>query len=803
MTLQIPGAGNLPAALTTFVGRDRDLAEVRRRLGTARLLTLTGAGGVGKTRLALEVAVASATDFADGVWLVDLAPVRDPESVANATATALGVPDLGTRPVVDQLAAFLKRRGPLIVLDNCEHLVDACAELAHRLLSASPGLRILTTSRQALGIHGEHVVAVPPLAPDDAVELLRDRTTAVRPEFRITDDNRAQVSRLCADLDRLPLAIELAAFRLRTLTVDEALNRLEDRFGLLVNGSRVARPHQRTLRGLIDWSHELCTPAEQLLWRRLSVFADDFGLDAAESVCAGDGIGRDEVFELLDRLVLQSVVLPCEREGLPRYRLLETIRRYGRERLAESGEEQRIRRRHHTFCLALAERIADGWYGPGQLESLTRMRAEYANLRAALEWGGEPQATLALAAALRFHWCEGGFLGEGRRRLDHALAAAPEPTPARARALWVAAWIAVLQRDHEAAYGRLDEAAELGERLADRVVRAHVTSLRGTLALFGGRLAEAVSLLEEAVAAHKATDEEIGAVYALILLATAQSHLGDPRTTQTCRQALALAEAHDERLVRAHARWTLGYDAWMRGDLKEAALMIRTALENERGFTDYLRVALMLEQLAWVTAAGGEHQYAARLLGAARALWQDIDTPLSTFGPHMAQQHTQCAEEIVRTLGPAAYEELLAEGGHHRCPDDAIAFALRAEPGPEPHPEPTVTAAAPSPLTRREQEVAALVAEGMSNRQIASALGRSPRTVAGHVENILAKLDFGSRARIASWWTANQAVTPQDNPVQIPGSGPVAGPVEVPMDPERTPYRVFRHDEHNTERPLP
>ncbi|MEU9880913.1 ATP-binding protein [Streptomyces phaeochromogenes] len=755
MTIQIPGGGNLPAALTTFVGRRRDLTEVRRRLGTTRLLTLTGAGGVGKTRLALEVAAASATDFTDGVWLVDLAPVRDPASVANATATALGVPDLGTRPVIDQLAAFLRRRGPLIVLDNCEHLVDACAELAHRLLSASPGLRILTTSRQALGIYGEHVFAVSPLAPDDAVELLRDRTTAVRPEFRITDGNRAQVLRLCDGLDCLPLAIELTASRLRTLTVDEALSRLEDRFGLLANGSRVARPHQRTLRALIDWSHELCTPAERLLWNRLSVFADDFGLGAAEAVCAGDGIGRGEVFDLLDRLVVQSVVLPCEREGLPRYRLLETIRRYGRERLAESGEEQRIRRRHHAFYLALAERIADGWYGPGQLESLTRMRAEYANLRAALDQGGgEPQATLALAAALRFHWCEGGFLGEGRRRLDQALAAASGPTPARARALWVAAWVAVLQRDHEAAYKWLDEAAELGERLADRVVCAHVTGLRGTLALFGGRLEEAVSLLEEAVAAHKGTDEEIGAVYALILLATAQSHLGDPRTTQTCRQAVALAEEHDERLVRAHAQWTLGYDAWMRGDLKEAALMIRTALENEHGFTDYLRVALMLEQLAWVTAAGGDHQQAGRLLGAARALWQDIDTTISTFGPHMAEQHAQCEEGIVRALGPAAYEELLVEGGNHRCPDDAIAFALRTE-----H-EPTVTAAAPSPLTRREREVAALVAKGMSNRQIASALGRSPRTVDGHLENILAKLGFGSRARIASWWTANQAPTP-------------------------------------------
>ena len=492
-TSQIPGVANLPAALTTFVGRRQDLAEVRGRLGATRLLTLTGVGGVGKTRLALEVAAASAPDFADGVWLVDLAAVRDPALVANATAAALGVPDLGVRPIADQLAAFLTHRTPLIVLDNCEHLVDACAELAHALLSGTPGLSILTTSRRALGIFGEHVFAVPPLAPDDAVELLRDRTRAVRPGFEITDGNRAQVFRLCADLDGLPLAIELAASRLRTLSVDEAVNRLEDRFGLLTSGNRTARPHQQTLRALIDWSHELCAPAERLLWHRLSVFAGDFGLDAVEAVCAGDGIDRSEVLDLLDQLVVQSVVLPTEQNGLPRYRLLETVRQYGRERLAESGEEQRVLRRHHDFYLALAEGIADGWSGPGQWESLTRLCVEHADLRAALAHGGDPQATLALVGALRFHWCWGGFIGEGRHWLDRALAAAPEPTPARARALWVAAWVAALQSDHAAAYRWLDEAEGLGERLGDSVVCAHVQNLRGSLALSGGRLDEAVS----------------------------------------------------------------------------------------------------------------------------------------------------------------------------------------------------------------------------------------------------------------------------------------------------------------------
>lgn len=757
MTIQTSEVGNLPAPLTTFVGRRPDLAEVRRRLETTRLLTLTGMGGVGKTRLALEVAAASAADFADGMWLVDLALVRDPSLAANATATALRVPDLGTRPVLDQLAAFLAHRRALIVLDNCEHLADACAELAQALLSASPELRILATSRRTLGIFGEHVFTVPPLAPDDAVELLRDRTTAVRPEFQVTDSNRTQVFQLCDDLDGLPLAIELAASRLRTLTVAQALNRLEDRFALLASGSRAARPRQRTLRALIDWSHELCTPAERLLWNRLSVFAGDFCLDAAEAVGAGDGIARDEVLDLLDRLVVQSIVLPTEREGLPRYRLLETIRQYGRERLAESGQEQQMLRRHQDFYRALAEGMAVGWYSRGRQGSLHRLRAEHANLRAALDQGGDPQATLALAAALRFHWCEGGFLGEGRRWLDQALAAAPDRTPARARALWVAAWLAVLQRDHAAAYRWLDEAGELGEQLDDAVVCAYVQSLHGTLAMFNGRMEEAVSFFEAAVAAHTETDEETGAIYTLLQLGIAQSHLGDPRATQTGRQAVALAEAHGERLVQAHALWILGYDAWIRGEREEAMALTRTTLEKEQGLNDHVWVALMLEQLAWITAACGDHEEAGRLLGAARTLWQDTDTTIAAFGPHMVEQHAQCEEDIVRALGRAAYENALAEGGSHRGADEAIAYALRTES--EPTATPPSAAPAPSPLTPREQEVAALVAEGLTNRQIASALGRSPRTVHGHVENILAKLGFSSRARIASWWTANQVPT--------------------------------------------
>ncbi|MFJ9558995.1 LuxR C-terminal-related transcriptional regulator [Streptomyces fuscichromogenes] len=778
----ISEAGNLPAAFTTFVGRRRDIVEIRRLLGPARLLTLTGLGGVGKTRLALAVAATCGKAFPDGCWLVDLAPVREPSAVAGAAATALGVPDLGARPVLDDLARHLAGRRALIVLDNCEYLVDACAELADRLLSASAELRILATSRKTLGITGEHVVTVSPLSvPDEAVELLRDRATAVRPDFRITEANWAGVRRLCADLEGLPLAIELAASKLRTLTVDQAVDRLEDdRFKLLTGGSQAARPQQRTLRALIDWSYDLCRPAERLLWNRLSVFTSGFGLDAAEGVCSGAGIARDEVLDVLDRLVAQSVVLATEHEGLPRYRLLETIRQYGRQRLAASGEEQRLLLRHREFFRALAERIADGWYGPGQEAALARLRAEHGNMRAALDCGGDPQATLALAAALRFHWCADAFLGEGRRRLDRALAAAPEPTPTRAKALWVAAWVALLQGDHPAAERWLDEAEELGERSNDLVVGANVLAYRGTLALFKGQRKEAESLFEEALATRTTLGEGPESAFLLFQLAAAQTHPKDQRAAETGRRAIAISQAHGERWARAHALWALSLDAWLHDDLEAARALVRDALEIERGFGDYVGTALMIDLLAWITASQGDHERAARLLGAVRPLWRDTGTTILAFGPLLGVLHSGCEEAIVRALGPAAYEQALTESGHrHDNLDRAVAYALGGEHGEHgdhsDHREhgaggehggtgeggaATATPAGATPLTRREREVAALVAQGMNNRVIAAMLVLSPRTVEGHVENIRAKLGFGGRAQIAAWWAANQTSTP-------------------------------------------
>jgi predicted ATPase/DNA-binding response OmpR family regulator len=682
----IAECGNLPAAFTSFVGRREESAEIRRLLSIRRLVTLTGMGGVGKTRLALEVAASSREVFADGVWLVDLAPVSDRSAVAATAAGALRVPDLGALPFLDQLAGYLAGRRALLVLDNCEHVIEACAELAGRLLSAAPELRILATSRHTMGVTGEHVFALAPLAQDDAVELLRDRAVAVRERFHgdETDHDEtghAGIARLCAHLDCLPLAIELAAARLRTLTVGQLTDRLEDRFALLTGGCRTAPAHQRTLRGVIGWSYELCAPAERLLWNRLSVFAGGFSLEAAEGVCSGQGIAEAEVLDLLDRLVAQSVVLTYETDGLPRYRLLESIRDYGRERLAAAGEENELRGRHRDFYLALARRIDRSWYGPGQEENLARLRAEHANLLAALDYDAEPRPRLALVAALCWHWCAGGFLSEGRRQFERALAAAPEPSAERARALLAAVWVAQTQGDLATADRWLDEAEALGRWLGDQWVRMQADGLRGVSAHYRGRPQESICRYEAALAAMTALGDEREAASWRLALACVQAYAGDPRAAHTGAQFIAAARASGERWGCAQVLMAMGHYAWARGDRDTTETLVRSAMEGMRGFNDRAMVARMLELLAWATAVGGAHERAARLLGLADALWHDAGSSICAFGPQMAEEHARCEQAAIAALGEASYRQAFAEGGTHRARAQAVDFALAVDTG--------------------------------------------------------------------------------------------------------------------------
>ena len=464
-----PRAAGLPETVTSFVGRRLELRAAKQRLEEARLVTLTGPGGVGKTRLAIEVARSARKAFPDGVWMVDLASLADASRVAQTVLSALGMRDQSGRAADQQLVDRLRDRTALILLDNCEHLLDACAQLVDVLLRAAPGLRVLATSREPLAIAGEHVLSVPALATPDpdavppvealnryeAVALLVERARSVAPDFALTAANATDVARLCARLDGIPLAIELAATRLRSLSVAAVVARLDDRFALLTGGSRAALPRQQTLRALIDWSYDLCTGEEQRLWARLSVFAGTFDLAAAEAVCSDDELPAHDVVDLLDHLVAKSIVLTVRRPDDLGYRMLVTIREYGAQRLEESGATDAVRRRHRDHYRARARQTVEGFCAPGQALAIARMRADHPNLCAALEWSirtpGEVLAGAALAADLRYHWVVGGSLNEGRRWLDQILAVAPPGTRERGQALWVAAWVASIAGEHAAA----------------------------------------------------------------------------------------------------------------------------------------------------------------------------------------------------------------------------------------------------------------------------------------------------------------------------------------------------------------
>jgi predicted ATPase/DNA-binding CsgD family transcriptional regulator len=795
--------GTLPAAVTRFVGRRRELADVRRLLAESRLVTLTGVGGVGKTRLALHVAGEVRRAFADGVWFVDLAVLADGERIADTVANTLGISDRSTRPALDKVVDQLRDRQVLLVLDNCEHLLADCARFIDHLLRSTTGVRVLATSRHTVGLDGEHLFAVPPLAvPDlslpqraavtsqfDAVRLLSDRVAAIRPGFEVTDENATSVARLCAQLDGIPLAIELAATRLRTLTVDQVVERLAGRFALLTGGSTAAQPRQQTLRALVDWSHSLCTPPQRLLWARLSVFNGSFDLAAAEGVCAdaraavaGTAGPAGElpvtgVFDVLDQLVAQSIVVSDHDHAGVRFRLLETIRQYGRERLAELGEVEALTRRHRDHYLAVAEATAVRWCGPHQEVDLARLRADHGNLRAALQAAtsapgpdaaADPAVALRLVAALRNHWYADDFLSEGRAWLDRALALPGPAGTERARALWVGAWVCLLQGDEAAADDRLGECESLGGRIGDAGSVSHATSLRGTAALFRGDLAEAAGFFGRASELMAAAGDVEGLLWTYFQHAITQTHRGrSEESAEICRTALALSERFGERLCRSYTLWVLGFDTWRRGDAATATLRVREGLAIQQGFNDAVGAALMIETLAWIAASEGEAATAASRLAAARLAWAAAGTTIAAFGPPLAVHHA-AAVERARAAGSARVPG--SGGGHDGAPPplpDVIAAVL-ADGDTVRRPAGRAASSAgrdgarsvTGELTARELSVAELVAEGMSNRAVAAALVISQRTVDGHVERILAKLGFESRAQVAAWVAARRAGNP-------------------------------------------
>lgn len=508
---------NLPQQMTSFIGRERELAEVGRLLGSTRLLTLLGAGGLGKTRLSTQLAAQVLDAFPDGVWFIELAPLTDLRLVGQAVASVLGVKEEAGHPLVEALIKFVGDRQLLLVLDNCEHLLQACSELARQLLQAGPHLKIVATSRENLHLAGETTFQVPSLSlPDankamsvaglmqcEAVRLFVDRAVAAQPAFKVTNKNAPAVSAICQRLDGIPLAIELAAARVRALPVDSIASRLSDRFRLLKGGDRTALPRQQTLRALIDWSYDLLTPPERLLLQRLSLFAGGWTLEAAEAVDADGSIDAAEVLDLLSHLVDKSlVVVEIERA---RYTLLETIRQYAQERLDESGETDRVRTRHLAFYLAFAERARPELVGPEQGVWLTRLDTERENLLAAHAWcdvaegGGE--LGLKLVCAVKLYWINRGLVGLGLRMITEALvrAGAQKRSLLRCRALFIAGQFGCFMGRYPEARRQLEESLAIAREISDTARVAAVLQPLGWVSLGLGDLPTARVHLDEAL----------------------------------------------------------------------------------------------------------------------------------------------------------------------------------------------------------------------------------------------------------------------------------------------------------------
>lgn len=763
--------GNLPAEVTSFVGRRHEMTGVRRMLSTSRLVTLTGAGGVGKTRLAQHVGFEMRRAFADGVWFAELAELRDRDLVAVTVSEALGVREESVSPDAPGLATFLADRQALLILDNCEHLVAACADLAETLLRACPRLRILVTSRQALRIAGEATLTVQPLSvpeadlectPADlaryeAASLLVERATAVLPGFEVTDANCATITALCQALEGMPLAIELAVARLRVLSLDQILERLTDRYRLLTSGARNAPARQQTLRALVDWSWDLCSGPERRLWSRLSVFSGGFELDAAEQVCAAPPLEAESILDLLASLVDKSVIFRVGDGPRARYKMLEVVREYGAARLTEAGEQHEVAQRHCDWFAELAHYGDVHWASPDQAAMMQRLRHEQANLRIALEYAvssAPPEVALRFAADLQNHWFVRGFLSEGRHWLDRALAMPPPPHWTRVRALRVASWIACVQGDRGRASALLTDAKDLAATLPPSPEQAFIPVIEGNIAMFAGDHAAALPLFERALAGFRALDARSGELWCLAVLGLARglasaSPSDGYADLAACQE---LAAANGEVWWRSFALWALSVLRWRAGDNRGAAdaakesLEIGTIVEDEQ-FT----VGLSLEALGWVAGSERRDQRAAQLLGASDRMWRAMHASLSSFRS-LHDFHDEATSQVRARLGDRAFEAAYGRGTA-LATAEAVSLALERVPAPRTAP---ATAAEPARLgdlglTRREQEVATLIAEGLTNRDIAARLVVAQRTAEGHVENILSKLGFTSRAQVAAW----------------------------------------------------
>jgi predicted ATPase/DNA-binding CsgD family transcriptional regulator len=757
--------GNLPAETTSFVGRRRELAEIRKKLTTTRLVSLVGPGGVGKTRLALRAGADLGRGFADGAWLVELAEVRDGALVTTAVLGALDLRDQAASTPLQILTSHLGARRVLLLLDNCEHVIDSVAQVVTEVLRAAPDLRVIATSREPLGVPGEHVVPVPPLAlPDEdgrdsveqlqqneAIMLFAERAAAASGGFELSGANQVAVVRLCRRLDGLPLAIELAAVRTRVLTVEQILERLNDRFALLTGGGRVALPRHQTLRNTIDWSYELLTATEQTVLRRLGIFAGRFTLEDVGKVCTFEDVSAGEVLEVLSSLLDKSLVTKEDVDGIACYRLHETMREYASLKSQEADEEGLLAERcleyYRTTCMSAT---AGARYRLP--EWLSWAELEIDNIRAVLQGcvaRRDSARGLDIAASLRYYWITHGTT-ESVGWLDQLLALGEASPQTLVSACYLRGWLSVLQADPAAARPWLARSVEVARETGQLPQLVESLAMSANVEHMVGDAAGATRLLKEA----EAITADLGDYVATIELIQAQAVHAffsadmETATAVSSKGARLSREVGDLFLLGSMLR-NLGTVAMLGGDLGAAKAQMSEALRVARQIEDRFAEYLLLSGFGWHAASSGQARLAARLLGAAETVGAGVGA--GNVGPH-APFLAQAKESATRALGEAKFGAEF-EAGKRLSRQAAVRLALD-EPD-----DGNVGASHGSdtgPLAKREVEVARLVAEGLSNKQVAARLFISERTVGTHVGHILDKLGFKSRAQIAGWLSSDR-----------------------------------------------